>query len=213
VDALHAVVTCSNNGAGQSVCTSSAGFLAGFGFLILIYLAFLVIGVVAAVKIVTKAGFSGWWVLIAFVPFVGAVFVLVFAFTTWPVTREVQRLRAQVAGTWGYGGGPSAYGVPPSYGGPPPYGGPSPSAGFAPPGPMQPAEPTPLPTFGQFISGATAPQASAIPEGPAASEVSAPPEESAPEPGHPPAGWFPSPGGPPGQLRYWDGSGWTDNYS
>jgi hypothetical protein len=48
--------------------------------------------------------------------------------------------------------------------------------------------------------------------------VSAPPEESAPpgpapEPGHPPAGWFPSPDGPPGQLRYWDGSGWTDNYS
>ena len=27
----------------------------------------------------------------------------------------------------------------------------------------------------------------------------------------PPANWYPDPSGPPAQLRYWDGSAWTDN--
>ena len=58
---------------------------------------------VAAVKVANKAGYSGWWVLALLVPIANVVVLLVFAFSEWPVTREVKALRAQVrapAGSW-----------------------------------------------------------------------------------------------------------------
>ena len=42
--------------------------------LLIVYAAVAVVGIVAAVKVVTKAGYSGWWVLISFIPLVGIVF-------------------------------------------------------------------------------------------------------------------------------------------
>ena len=35
--------------------------------------------------VVRKAGYSGWWVLLGFVPIVGLVMLWVFAFARWPV--------------------------------------------------------------------------------------------------------------------------------
>ena len=35
--------------------------------------------------VVRKAGYSGWWVLLGFVPIVGLVMLWVFAFSRWPV--------------------------------------------------------------------------------------------------------------------------------
>jgi hypothetical protein len=215
VGAVHAALSCTTDGNGQTVCTNgSTGLFAGLGIaIVLIYLVVAVVGIIAAVKIVTKAGYSGWWVLIAFIPLVGTVFVLIFAFSTWPVTREVQMLRAQLAGVGGYGGGYGAAGRQSGYGsGQGGYG----LAAYQPPGssltPQGPATPPAdtappelaLPTFGQFIRGEADPvAASPVPGGEA-------PTSTVPE--QPPSGWFPSPEGPPGRQRYWDGTAWTDHY-
>lgn len=36
------------------------------------------------VKIIRKAGYSGWWVLLWFVPIVNLIALWVFAFSKWP---------------------------------------------------------------------------------------------------------------------------------
>lgn len=213
------LASCVTESSGRVICTSiSAGGIAGLGILVAVYLGIVVLGIVAAVKVVTKAGYSGWWVLIALVPLVGSIMALVFAFSKWPVLREVEMLRAQAAygGPYGHGGGPGAWGT--GFDG-----------GFQPPGPFPPAAPgnptspsghqpggtgmaeqgpaqATLPTFGQVKpvtpdhgvgSGAGTPTA---PSGAGPYEPVA----------HPPAGWFPT---PDGHWRYWDGATWTDHYS
>jgi len=220
VGAVFADVTCSTDSAGTVNCTgASAGLFAGLGILLFVYLAIAVLSIVAAVKIVTKAGYSGWWVLIAFIPIVGSIFVLIFAFSTWPVTREVEMLKRQLGsgsygGPGGYGGRPGSGGGMPGPGpsGPPPWG--SPASGTAPAGTVPTAVaagPTigtehdlghvALPTFGQYVQGVTTPDARQD-----ASVRTADPT------GLPGAGWFPAPGGALGQERYWNGASWTEQY-
>jgi hypothetical protein len=189
--AIHAAATCLSTSADRVVCTGVAAGFAGLGVLLFVYIALAVLGIVAAVKVVTKAGYSGWWILIAFVPIVGSVFALVFAFSTWPVTREVEMLRARLAGAGGYGrhdGRTSG----------------DPASGFVPPGPMEPTESisqsVPIPSFARFIDRDTSTSSGSPATPPDAQTQSAA------------AGWYPSPGGPPGQRRYWDGTGWTDHY-
>lgn len=83
--------------------SSSDGGAAGlaFGVLALIYLVVGVLFLVAYVRILQQAGYSGWYVLLGLIPLVNVVMFLVFAFQEWPVTREARgRL------TVGY---PSAY--------------------------------------------------------------------------------------------------------
>jgi uncharacterized protein DUF2510 len=219
VGAVFGAVTCSTDSNGALNCTgASAGLFAGLGILLFVYLAIVVLGIVASVKVVTKAGYSGWWVLIAFVPIVGSIFVLIFAFSTWPITREVEMLRRQLGargyeGPGGHGGRPGSGGSGPGYGpGPVPWG--PTASGTAPAGPVttaiapDPAIDTqdalghvPLPTFGQYIREATTPdpqQDTAV--------------RSVGPSGLPDAGWFPAPGGEVGQERWWNGSSWTDQY-
>lgn len=69
------------------------GWLFG-GAALVIYLAFLVVIVIAYVRIIQKAGYSGWWVLVGIVPILNVVMFLVFAFSRWPVLREREALRA-----------------------------------------------------------------------------------------------------------------------
>jgi len=38
-------------------------------------------------RIVTKAGYSGWWALITLVPGINIVMLFVFAFSDWPALR------------------------------------------------------------------------------------------------------------------------------
>lgn len=217
--AVVGAVTCSTDSGGALNCTgASAGLFAGLGVLLFVYLAIAVLGIVAAVKIVTKAGYSGWWVLIAFIPVVGSIFVLIFAFSTWPVTQEVEMLKRQLGsdgygGPGGYGGRPGSGGWSPgpSPSGPPPWGSAASGASAGPvpasvtPGPAVDTElalgHVPLPTFGQYIQEATTPGARL-----------GTPARSAQPPGLPDAGWFPAPGGAPGQERYWNGANWTDQY-
>ena len=43
--------------------------------------------VIPAVKIVRKAGYSGWWCLLMLIPGVNVVAYWVFAFAKWPALR------------------------------------------------------------------------------------------------------------------------------
>lgn len=36
------------------------------------------------VKVIRKAGFSGWWVVLAFLPIINIIALWVFAFVSWP---------------------------------------------------------------------------------------------------------------------------------
>ena len=61
----------------------------------------------AYVRIIRRAGYSGWWILIGVVPLVNVVMFLVFAFKEWPIQRELAQLRA-MTGQGGYRSGPPA---------------------------------------------------------------------------------------------------------
>ena len=48
------------------------------------------IWVIPVVMILRKAGYSGWWCLLGFVPLVNIVMLWVFAFSEWPNLRQPQ---------------------------------------------------------------------------------------------------------------------------
>ncbi|MFF2620922.1 DUF805 domain-containing protein [Oerskovia jenensis] len=70
------------------------GWLFGTAALI-VWAAVAIIFLIAYIQIIRKAGYSGWWVLVGIVPLLNVVMFLVFAFSTWPVTRERDALRAR----------------------------------------------------------------------------------------------------------------------
>jgi energy-coupling factor transporter transmembrane protein EcfT len=82
------------------------------------YLALIVVTIIAWVKIITKAGYSGWLVLLGFVPLVNFVMLLVFAFSKWPVTQRLEAAeRANRAGPnnqYGRGAGGFGWGPVPT---------------------------------------------------------------------------------------------------
>lgn len=51
---------------------------------------FIVLAFVAWIAIIRKAGYSGWWILIAFVPVVNITMLMIFAFSDWPAKRELR---------------------------------------------------------------------------------------------------------------------------
>ena len=67
--------------------------LSGVGLAVLA--AFYLVMLLAYVRIIQKAGYSGWWVLVGLVPVLNLVMFLVFAFSRWPVLRENDLLRSQ----------------------------------------------------------------------------------------------------------------------
>jgi hypothetical protein len=130
-----------------------SGVGAGAGIFVLFYLALVVVSIVAWVRILSKAGYSGWWILIAIVPIVNLVMFLVFAFSTWPIEQQLSAARAQHPG--GYGPPPggwvppaSGYAPPPSAGYPPPMTGypPPTPTGYPPPAAPYPSSPQQPPT-------------------------------------------------------------------
>ena len=77
----------------------------------IVAIAFWIIFLIAYIKIISRAGYSGWWVLIMFVPIVNIIMLLVFAYKEWPIQRELRELRGwanQIQGR----GGQSGYGQP-----------------------------------------------------------------------------------------------------
>jgi uncharacterized membrane protein YhaH (DUF805 family) len=50
----------------------------------IIVLAVIALFAIPVSKILRKAGYSGWWTILAFIPGVSMIFLWVFAFSTWP---------------------------------------------------------------------------------------------------------------------------------
>lgn len=187
--AAHAALaTCVTSTGGSTVCSGSS-FGAVFSVILLVDLAFIVLGIVATVKVVTKAGYSGWWVLITLVPLVNVVMMLVFAFSKWPVVREVEMLRARAVGPGGYGSPPgwgggwgpggTGFGGPPF--GPSPAFGPGQAPGASVPTAGPGGSPAPAPGAGQgppFETHAGGPMPGAVPPGTPAGPVGRAPVES-----------------------------------
>ena len=61
-----------------------------------VYVAMTIMMVVATVKILNKAGYSGWWVLIMLVPLVNMAMYIRFAFADWPVIQAARRAQQTV---------------------------------------------------------------------------------------------------------------------
>jgi len=72
-----------------------AGHLGGLSvFHFIIVIVVLVLYFVPIVKILHKAGYSGWWSLIVLVPVVNIIMFYVFAFANWPALGgDAQRER------------------------------------------------------------------------------------------------------------------------
>lgn len=58
--------------------------------IVLMLLGTIVLSIWTAVRILHKAGFSGWWTLLALIPLANLIMLWVFAFVEWPalVTRH-----------------------------------------------------------------------------------------------------------------------------
>jgi uncharacterized membrane protein YhaH (DUF805 family) len=54
----------------------------------LIVIVVLAVYFIPAIKILQKAGYSGWWCLILLVPLVNIIMIYVFAFGDWPALRR-----------------------------------------------------------------------------------------------------------------------------
>ncbi|MGO9334785.1 MAG: hypothetical protein ACLQCU_12185 [Acidimicrobiales bacterium] len=104
---------------------SAAHRASGGGGLVLFGLILLVVAIVAAAKILPKVGYSAWYALLLLIPVVSFVMILVFAFSDWPVDKELRRYRQG-----GYGPGPGGYPAPSWPAQPPP--------GYGPGGPQFP---------------------------------------------------------------------------
>lgn len=87
----------------QSGAVLGAGLLIG---LLLFYVAIIVFSVYLYVRVARKAGYSGWWAAMMFVPLGNIVVMIMFALVEWPIEREVKALRARTAS--GYGQSASA---------------------------------------------------------------------------------------------------------
>jgi hypothetical protein len=68
----------------------------------LLFVALIVAAMVALWGMIfKKAGYSFWLGLLMILPIVNVVWLLIFAFSTWPIHRELERYRQQI----GYAGG------------------------------------------------------------------------------------------------------------
>ncbi len=62
---------------------------------ILIFLIGFLVVVVPYVKIIQKAGYSGWWVIVGFIPVVNLIMLWVFALARWPVEDRAAGIGAE----------------------------------------------------------------------------------------------------------------------
>ena len=58
------------------------------GLSLFLALLLLVLLALPAFWVFRKAGWSGWWFLLLFVPIVNIVLIYVFAFSSWPIERR-----------------------------------------------------------------------------------------------------------------------------
>jgi len=77
--------------------SSSSSGLIVLIVLLVVLLLYTVLNIVAVVKIITKAGYSGAWFLILFVPIVGTIMFYVFAFSSGPSLNASRLFNAQAS--------------------------------------------------------------------------------------------------------------------
>ncbi|WP_395020145.1 hypothetical protein [Dongia sp.] len=69
-----------------------------FWVMIVIMIPIYAVTIWAMVRIIQKAGYSGWNFLWYLVPIVNIVMFFIFAFGEWPVTRRIKELEGRVFG-------------------------------------------------------------------------------------------------------------------
>ena len=57
----------------------------------IIVIVFVFVYLFPAIKIVRKAGYSGWWCILLLFPIVNLIMLWIFAFARWPNLRDQQR--------------------------------------------------------------------------------------------------------------------------
>jgi len=62
---------------------------------VIIFLIMFAIFIVPYVKIIKKAGYSGWWVLVVFIPLINLIMLWVFALARWPVEDRAAGIGAE----------------------------------------------------------------------------------------------------------------------
>jgi hypothetical protein len=62
---------------------------------IIIFLIGMLIVFVPYILIIRKAGYSGWWVLMALIPLVNLIMLWVFALARWPVEQRAAGMGAE----------------------------------------------------------------------------------------------------------------------
>ncbi|MDA8066261.1 MAG: hypothetical protein M0Z27_06800 [Thermaerobacter sp.] len=77
---------------GVSGFNGTTGVLA-IGGTVVVMLVLTVLSIIAWVRILNKAGYSGWWILVSFVPVINLIMFFVFAFVDWPVCRQLRQHR------------------------------------------------------------------------------------------------------------------------
>lgn len=70
-------------------------FGAGFAVMAVVWIVCFVLGIIITWKIVVKAGYNGALSLLMLIPLVNFVLLLVFAFSEWPVQKELKQLKGQ----------------------------------------------------------------------------------------------------------------------
>ncbi len=82
---------------GENTSNNMPGAGAAFGAFMAAYAIFviiiLIISLVINWRIASKAGYPGAYSLLMLIPLVNIVIILIFAFTEWPVERELKALR------------------------------------------------------------------------------------------------------------------------
>ena len=58
----------------------------GFGIIgsLVLFVVLFLIYLPPLIRILHKAGYSGWWILVSFIPLVNIVMLWIFAFADWP---------------------------------------------------------------------------------------------------------------------------------
>ena len=82
----------------QYSSTGGAAFGAGMCFIWVIILASAALGLVVCAFIFKKAGYHWAFTFLMIVPIANLVWILIFAFGTWPIHRELEQLRRQAGG-------------------------------------------------------------------------------------------------------------------
>jgi hypothetical protein len=104
-------------------CVSSGG-MAALGVLVIVELAIAALGIWLYARIIGKAGYSRWWVLLGLVPIANLVGFVMFAVKEWPIEQELRMMRlaagqrAVADQRFGAYGSAQAYGQVGAYGAP-----------------------------------------------------------------------------------------------